>query len=133
VGVNDFATLNPELASEWHPTMNGSLKPNQFSAGSDKRIWWLGKCGHEWDVGIGDRVKYSTGCPFCKGNHRIMNGTNDFETLQPDLAKEWHPTKNGNLKPSEVRENSVKKVWWLAKCGRSEEHTSELQSHRSPS
>ena len=117
VGINDFATLNPELASEWHPTMNGSLKPNQVSAGSEKRVWWLGKCGHEWDVRIGDRVKYSTGCPFCKGNLRVMPGINDLGTLQPALSNEWHPTKNGDLVPSAVREFSMKKIWWAGSCG----------------
>ena len=117
VGINDFETLSPELASEWHPTKNGSLKPNQVSAGSDKRVWWLGVCGHEWDVGIGDRVKYSTGCPFCKGNLRVMLGINDFGTLQPVLSSEWHPSKNRDLVPSGVREFSMKKIWWLGPCG----------------
>lgn len=37
-----------------------------------------------------------------------------FEKLtpHPDLAKEWHPTKNGNLTPQDIGANSCKKVWW---------------------
>ena len=34
--------------------------------------------------------------------------------LHPNLAKEWHPTKNGNLKPTDVTPGSDQKVRW--KC-----------------
>ena len=30
----------------------------------------------------------------------------------PELAKEWHPTKNGDLTPYDVTLGSNKKVWW---------------------
>ncbi len=116
-GVNDLATHYPEIAMEWHPTKNGDLTPYTVTSGSSKRVWWLADCGHEWEVRIGDRVKYGTGCPFCKGNLRVMPGINDLATMQPALVDEWHPTKNGDLLPSEVREFSLKKVWWLADCG----------------
>ena len=26
VGVNDLATTHPNIAAQWHPTMNGDLK-----------------------------------------------------------------------------------------------------------
>ncbi len=45
VGQNDLATVNPNLAAEWHPSKNGSLLPSQTTAGSNKKVWWLGKCG----------------------------------------------------------------------------------------
>ena len=32
----------------------------------------------------------------------------------PNIAKEWHPTKNNNLKPEDFVKGSNKKVWW--KC-----------------
>jgi len=116
-GLNDLATIHPNLAKEWHPTKNGDLTPFKVSSGSSKRVWWFGECGHEWDVTIVDRVHYSTGCPFCNGNLRIMLGINDLASIDPELAKEWHPTKNGDLKPSDVRQFSIKKVWWRAVCG----------------
>ncbi|HSN23256.1 MAG TPA: zinc-ribbon domain-containing protein, partial [Methylomicrobium sp.] len=37
--------------------------------------------------------------------------------LRPDLAKEWHPTKNGNLGPKDVTPGSAKKIWWLCEKG----------------
>ena len=41
-----------------------------------------------------------------------MRGFNDLATLCPDLAKEWHPTKNGDLKPEDVACGSNRRVWW---------------------
>ena len=40
--------------------------------------------------------------------------------LHPNLAKEWHPTKNGMLKPSDVTPGSGQKVWW--KCLKNPKH-----------
>ena len=39
-GVNDLATKRPDLATEWHPTKNGDLKPTDVAAGSEKKAWW---------------------------------------------------------------------------------------------
>jgi hypothetical protein len=44
----------------------------------------------------------------------VIPGVNDLETLEPDLSKEWHLTKNGTLSPKDVTLNSGVKVWW--KC-----------------
>jgi hypothetical protein len=33
------------------------------------------------------------------------------------VARTWHPTKNGTLKPTDVASGSGKKVWWLCKHG----------------
>ena len=38
----------------------------------------------------------------------------------PHLAREWHPTKNGNLTPFDVTAGSHKKVWW--KCSKGDDH-----------
>ena len=35
----------------------------------------------------------------------------------PKVAKEWHPTKNGNLKPIDVSIFSNKKVCWTCLNG----------------
>ncbi len=44
---------------------------------------------------------------------KLIVGKNDLATLYPKLAKEWHPSKNGDLTPESVLPNSNKKVWWL--------------------
>ncbi len=40
--------------------------------------------------------------------------------LHPELAKQWHPTKNGDLTPHDVVPGSGKKVWW--KCPKGPDH-----------
>ncbi|MDF2534446.1 MAG: putative zinc-ribbon domain protein [Bacillales bacterium] len=114
-GTNDLATVNLELAKEWHPTKNGNKLPSDFLVGSSKKVWWMGKCSHEWDAKINSRHK-GTGCPYCI-NLKVLKGFNDLETLNPQLAKEWHPNKNGELRPTDVTPGVGKKVWWLGKCG----------------
>ncbi|OLN24302.1 zinc-ribbon domain-containing protein [Desulfosporosinus metallidurans] len=46
-----------------------------------------------------------------------MEGYNDLATTKPEIVQEWHPTKNGNLKPSDVVAGSERKVWWKCKKG----------------
>ena len=31
----------PEIAAEWHPTLNGDLTPADVGYASNKRVWWL--------------------------------------------------------------------------------------------
>ncbi len=50
-------------------------------------------------------------CPHC--NRKVANEFNNLEYLYPELAKEWHPTKNGDLKPNQVTSKSDGvDVWW---------------------
>ena len=37
--------------------------------------------------------------------------------LKPHLIMEWHPTKNGDLRPRDITPGSGKKVWWLCEEG----------------
>ena len=127
-GFNDLATVHPELAKEWHPTKNGDLKPENVHMCSHQKVWWYlpydvpmdypieslrGKhFNFEWCVRVNDRVNYNTGCPFLTGKN-VLSGFNDLATVNPKLAKEWHPTKNGKLTPCDIRSNSNQKVWWL--------------------
>jgi hypothetical protein len=119
-------TLFPEIAAEWHPTKNGDLTPDRVNKRTDKTVWWLGKCGHEWTMPISRRtqkqqiasnwkIRKGQGCPYCAGK-RILIGFNDLQSKNPQLAAEWHPTKNGELTPKDVLAGSDKKYWW--KCGR---------------
>ena len=44
---------------------------------------------------------------------KLVRGKNDLKTINPQLADEWHPTKNGTLQPTDVVYGSGKKAWWL--------------------
>lgn len=107
-----IAKIDSKLIKEWHPEKNGSLSPNDFSAGSHYNTWWLGECGHEWQATIKNRSR-GTGCPICSGK-RIIKGINDLATKRPDLMADWDFEKNTLISPYETSESSNKKVWW--KC-----------------
>lgn len=116
---DSFAELYPEVAKDWHPTKNGLLKPENFYAGSEYLAWWqCSKCGYEWQTMIKQRTgKKLHNCPQCS-HQTIVIGKNDLATTHPQLAAEWHPTKNGNLTPSNVITGFGKKYWWkCSKCG----------------
>lgn len=82
---------------------------------SQTKVWWMGDCGHTWKSSIVSRVA-GKGCPVCSG-HQVLPGTNDLESMAPNVAKEWHPTKNKDLLPSQVSLKSGIVVWWKAQCG----------------
>ena len=116
VGFNDLATINSELAKEWHPTKNNGLLPTEVTSGSSKKVWWIGKCGHEWKAAVDDRVR-GHGCHICAGR-KVLVGVNDLESQNPELAKEWHPVKNRALLPSQVTIGANRNVWWkCSRCG----------------
>ena len=46
-----------------------------------------------------------------------MGNKQSLSNAYPKIAKEWHPTKNGELFPDSVTPKSGRKVWWLGACG----------------
>lgn len=105
---------NPEIALEWHPTLNGILKPSQFSYGSKTVVWWKCQKGHAYTAAIAHRTdeNHQTGCPYCSGQ-KILSGYNDLATLRPDLMKDWDYTVNQGINPSTISPNSSLKVGWI--------------------
>ena len=124
-GKTDLLSINPELASEWDFVNNKGLQdglgndistPDKVLPLSSQEVFWIGKCGHHWPAVIASRTRGS-GCPYCCGQ-KVLTGYNDLQTKYPDIAKEWHPTKNQELKPTEVVSGSNQKVWWKCSvCG----------------
>ena len=114
-GFNDLMTVNPELAKEWNYDKNCQLTPDAVTCGSNKKVWWKCSLGHEWQASVADRKKYS--CPYCSGKY-TLKGFNDLKTVRPDIAKEWHPTKNDTLTPEMFSIGSTTKIWWhCLECG----------------
>lgn len=112
---NSFAAVYPELSVEWHPTKNNGLEPQMVAPKSRSKVWWLGPCGHEWQAKVCNRAN-GTGCPICSGN-MVLSGFNDLATVAPELAEEWHPTKNEGVSPATVTSRSNKTVMWQCTKG----------------
>jgi hypothetical protein len=67
---NSLETLNPSLATEWHPIKNENLTPSGVTPGSSRKVWWRCEKGHEWEAIIGSRSKGYGRCPYCSGRKK---------------------------------------------------------------
>ena len=103
--TGSLASVHPELIPEWSEK-NLPLTPDKITFGSNKRVWWKGSCGHEWQASVKSR-SVGEKCPICSGA-RVVEGINDLQTLKPKIAAEWSD-KNGDLKPTMVSVGSHKK------------------------
>lgn len=67
--------------------------------------------------------KYISSINLTRDSNEIRKYMTDIKDkslsiLNPELALEWHPTKNGSILPSMVMPNSSIQVWWKCKtCG----------------
>ena len=118
-----LADIHPELVAEWHPTKN-ECPPTYYKSGSSIKVWW--KCpvadDHEWEISPHSRTgSKKSGCPCCSRPSMKLSVTNRLDTLHPDIAAEWHPTKN-EKGPHEYFEMSNSKVWWLCPDCENEYH-----------
>lgn len=117
IGENDLGTTHPKLTREWNYEKNTNKFPENYSKGSEEKVWWKCELGHEWQAVIYSRVS-GTGCPICAGNE-LLDGYNELASLYPDVANEWDYEKNNFLTPKMVHANARKKVWWKCVKGHS--------------
>ena len=68
VGFNDLGTVEPKVAAQWHPTLNGTLTAEMVTAGNHRKVWWQCPEGHVWKAVIYSRTgPQKCGCPVCAG------------------------------------------------------------------
>ena len=123
-GVNDLATLCPEVAGLWDAEKNLPLTLADVSPGSGRRVWWRCTRGHSWQA-IVHNVAKGGRCPFCRDS-RVSAGENDLATRHPDVASQWDDQKNGDLTPDRVMPGSHEPVWW--RCERGHSWRAEIRS-----
>ena len=117
---HNLAVHNPDLVKEWDYEKNDELgiKPESVSPFSNKKAWWICSKGDSWFARINSRNrrdgKIGNKCPYCSG-HKATPATS-LAAVNPDLAAEWHPTKNPDT-PWEVKPKSAKKRWWICLNG----------------
>ena len=114
-GVNDLATIYPELVPQWHPSKNGALRPTDVMPGTRRKVWWQCEKGHEWQAAVSSRAA-GRGCPVCTGKV-VVPGVNDLASQYPEIAAHWHETKNAPLTPQMVTPYSNRSVWWRCSLG----------------
>ena len=112
-----------DILNSWHYVKNKEKTPRNTAFASNKYAWWVcSKCGYEWKAKISNRTLNRRGCPLC-ARKVVVKGINDLLTTHPQLAKEWHPTLNGDLTPENVSAGHGKKVWWQCSLGHSYDAT----------
>ena len=114
-GFNDLATTYPSLADEWDTEKNYPLTPQVVMSGTEKKVWWNGKCGHKWQAYIYSR-KAGAGCPYCAGQ-KVLKGFNDLGFKYPDIAATWNHEKNKGVTPDMITSGSNRKMWWVCAKG----------------
>ena len=116
-GANDLRTKFPLIASEWDKAKN-EKSPEEVTSHSDYNAWWVCSNGHTYQAKVYNRTaEKATGCPYCAGR-AVLKGYNDLASQRPEIAKQWHPTKNEGLTAADVAIGSNKKAWWLCPvCG----------------
>lgn len=132
-GQPSLASEFPELAKQWHPTLNTHpetgkpIGPNEVSAGSAYVATWIcmeAECGcpHVWQSPVIKRTDRSKrGCPFCSGFRTCH--CNSLAAKFPLVAAEWDYVKNSGmvaadgspLTPNNCPPKSGHKVNWVHK------------------
>ena len=101
-GINDFATIHPELLEEWDYEENekNGISPEKMTLGSQKLVNWICSNGHKYTRSIYDRLHGRYKCPYCS-KRIIKKGINDLATTNPELLEEWDYEKN-IVRPDEI-------------------------------
>lgn len=115
----------PELAAQLHPTKNGGADPLEILSRHNLRLHWICHEGkwpdgspasdHEWEAFLYNRLA-GWGCPCC--SRQKLVASNCLAATHPEIAAQWHPTKNGSLTPDDVAAGSDRKVWWICHEGK---------------
>ena len=120
IGWRSLAALRPEVAVDWHPTRNRAIEkegltPRTMGPKSTRAVWWCCQiCKHVWLTGIRLRCE-GAGCPAC---YKSALRESSLALRHPDLATEWHPTRNPSFDPAVIGHASARRVWWRCReCG----------------
>lgn len=113
-GENDLLSKYPELVKESWDFDKNTVKPDEVTYGSDKKVWWKCNLGHSWKSHVYSRKK-GHGCPICDGKI-LQTGFNDVKTQYPKIAEEWDYDKNKET-PDKVKSGSKNKYWFICPQG----------------
>lgn len=129
-GEPSLKDLHPDLAAQWHPTLNlhprtgAVLRPEDVAPTSAYLATWMCKdgscqCPHIWRATVNNRAVSKTWCPFCCGHQTCP--CKSLAALHPKIAWDWDHEKNAGLfaedgsplTPENCPPASNKRVWWI--------------------
>lgn len=116
---------HPEITKEWNYKKNRLLKPENFTYGSQSKVWWVCKNGHEWEAVIRNRTCKNSGCPECYNKSKSEKMVHIFDKRRGcskediikyvnQLLKEGIPrnkiAKDLNYKRIDTMSSAIKKM-----------------------
>lgn len=113
--TTSLSTRLPDLAREWHPTLNGGRTANSVTPGSRRTVTWLcGECDHEWPARVSSRALSGNGCPRCAGQAAEPGDPTTLAVAQPELYAELDQAgvERLGLDPSTLHARSQRRVPW---------------------
>lgn len=127
-----LAARFPDVSKEWDSEKNPpDLLPEKILPTVKTKIWWrCSLCDNSWLAKVESRTKMGAGCPKCslkvqgaKKRQSSVTRTGSLDLTNPKIAAEWHPSKNGELRPNEVTKAFGGKVWW--KCPKGHDYQAQ--------
>ena len=111
-GVNDLATLKPEMAAYWDTSKN-KLLPQNYSVSSGRVVWWIcADCGKSFSRRIAGMHKPY--CRECGAFHKNIKKEDSLGFLYPNFLEEWDWEKN-TVSPYNIKPKSNKEIFWICK------------------
>lgn len=101
----------PALLSAWAD--DGDPRSVMVAEGSPLRRF---RCEQGHHPRISPLTFLHGGCPHCRGAHTAATSKQWLADTLPEIASQWHPTRNGKLTPHDVVWDSKRTVWWKADC-----------------
>ncbi|MGI5484735.1 zinc-ribbon domain-containing protein [Streptomyces lavendofoliae] len=102
--------VRPRLAAEFHAGLNAPLTASDLTPGSQRKVYWhcVSDPAHPPHLQcVSNRRK--SGCPACV--NRVVTQANNLLAVAPQVAAQWHPSKNGSLTAEAVVAGSNRRVW----------------------
>lgn len=123
-----LAETHPEIAAEFHPTLNANLSATAVTYGSHHKLWWRCSLGHEWRTAVYNRSIGGNNCPWCCGSRVLPECS--LAALRPSVAAQLHPARNGNLDPKGLAPHSARILWWQCARGHAWQAAVASRSHQ---
>lgn len=118
LGGSSLADTHPHLVKRWHPGKN-QTSPQAVTASHTGSVWWTCEEGHAFERSP-LQMTTDDSCPHC------ALASDSLAARFPDVAAEWHPHRNGDLRPDQVDPEHKMTAWWL--CSKGHEFSGSVRS-----
>ena len=123
-GRNSLAVMRPDFAGE---LFDDNFNKFQLTLYSNEKVnWKCPSCDNQWIATVNNRVRHSSGCPYCSGSGVHIDGRNSMKVTNPELAVELMDNKFGTA--SELLAGTHKVLPW--RCSSCSHEWQKSGAHR---